>query len=157
MATATGVAVAVAGVGFMGMGLLARRDVSRALEQEYVTGVPGRPPDAPLADPTGARAMAEFIRRNTIAATGGRTYAQVEPYVDAEAKPTADSAQAARDERTGQPLENPDHELWIQSTTLQTALMQAYMGFRVAELTFALGASFVAVGAALVAAGRRRQ
>ena len=103
-----------------------------------------------------ARAMAEFIRRNTLEATGGRTYAQVAAYVDAEGRPTADAERAVKDERTGQPLENPDHDLWIQSTTLQTALTQAYLAFRLAELTIALGASFALVGIGLVAAARSR-
>ena len=74
-------------------------------------------------------------------ATAGRTYAQIEPYLDSGGAPTADSADAAKDERTGQPLANPDASLWIQSTTLQSALMQAYMAFRVSESTAALGAA----------------
>jgi hypothetical protein len=43
----------------------------------------------------------------------------------------------------------------MQSTTLQTALMQAYMAFRVAESTVALGAVLVVAGAGLAASGRR--
>ncbi|MGH3143811.1 MAG: hypothetical protein ACRDO9_11890 [Gaiellales bacterium] len=80
---------------------------------------------------------------------------EIEPYLDTGGTPTADSANAARDERTGQPLANPDASLWIQSTTLQTALMQAYMAFRVSESTAALGVVLVAAGAGLAAAGRR--
>lgn len=100
--------------------------------------------------------MAEFIRRNTVDAAGGRTYAETDPYVDAGGRPTPDRGLAAKDERTGQPVENPDHALWIQSTALQTALMQAYVALRLAELTVALGASFAAAGAGIAAAGRRR-
>jgi hypothetical protein len=96
--------------------------------------------------------MAEFIRQNTIEATGGHTYAETDPYLDAEAKPTSDASQAAKDERTGAPLENPDHDLWIQSTTLQTALMQAYVAFRMSELTIGLGICFSLAGLGLVAA-----
>jgi hypothetical protein len=60
------------------------------------------------------------------------------------------------DERTTLPVENPAVKLWLQSTTLQTALMQAYLAFRLAELTAGLGAAFLAVGAALAATGRAR-
>ena len=102
-----------------------------------------------------ARSLADFIRQSTVDATAGRTYAEIEPYLDAGGAPTADSASAARDDRTGQPLANPDASLWIQSTTLQTALMQAYMAFRVSESTAALGAVLVAAGGGLAAAGRR--
>jgi len=141
--TAARVAVGLAGLGFVGVGLWARRDVRRALAQERIVSTSeATPPNAPVTNAKGARSMAEVIRRNTIGATGGRTYAEIDPYVDAGGNPTADAARAVKDERTGQPAENPDHDLWIQSTTLQTALMQAYMAFRLSELTVALGASF---------------
>ena len=104
-----------------------------------------------------ARSLAEFIRQSTVDATAGRTYAEIQPYLDAGGAPTADTAIAARDERTGQPLANPDASLWIQSTTLQTALMQAYIAFRVSESTAALGAALVTAGAGLAAASRRRE
>ncbi|HWJ45205.1 MAG TPA: hypothetical protein VNR63_07435, partial [Gaiellaceae bacterium] len=108
-----------------------------------------------VTTPAAARSAAEFIRRNTLAATGERTYAEVEPYLDLEGRPTADASLAAKDGRTGQPVENPDHDLWIQSITLQDALLQAYMAFRVSDLTVALGAALVAAGVGLAAAGRR--
>ena len=123
-----GLAVGCAGLGFVGAGLWARRDVKRVLARERIVN----PEDAsPVEGAAGARAMAELIRRRTVEATGGRTYAETE-------------------------AEGPDHDLWIQSTTLQTALGQAYMAFRLAELTIALGGTFVAVGVGLAAAGRGR-
>jgi hypothetical protein len=150
--TAAGVATMLAGAGFTAMGLWARRDVRLALEQERVgsdlVGSPGL-----VTTATGARATAELIRRNTLKATGGRTYSETAAYLDDDGSPSADAALAAKDDR-GQPVENPDHQLWIQSTALQSALLQAYMAFRLSELTLALGASFVAVGAGLAAAGR---
>ena len=128
----------------------------RALEQERIVGTPDvTPPNALIATAGGARSMAEVIRRNTIEATEGRTYSEIDPYVDEHGIPTSETERAARDERTGGRLENPEHALWVQSTTLQTALMQAYMAFRVAELTVAVGAAFVAVAAGLAALGHR--
>lgn len=150
---AAGLAVGCAGVGFVGVGLWARRDVKSVLAQERIVS----PVDSSRVEgAAAARALAEFIRENTVQATSGRTYAETDAYLDAEGKPTSDEASAARDELTGQPVENPDHALWIQSTTLQSALAQAYMAFRLAELTIALGAAFVAIGAGLAAAGRGR-
>jgi hypothetical protein len=101
--------------------------------------------------------MAEVIRARTLSAAGGLTYAETPSYLGVDGAPTSDASQALRDERTGAPVESPDHALWIQSTTLQSALMQAYLAFRLAELTAALGAAFVAVGAGLGAAGRARR
>jgi hypothetical protein len=156
--TAAGLAVGVAGSAFIAVGLWGRREVRCALARErIVSGSDAGPPNAPVATAAGARSTAENIRRNTIEATGGRTYAEVEPYVAADGAATSDAARALKDERTGHPIESPDHELWIQSTTLQTALMHAYMAFRLSELTIGLGASFVGVGIGLVAAGHGSQ
>lgn len=144
------------GVGLVAVGMWAQRDVRRALERErIVSPAAAKRPQAPVATGAAARSMAEVIRENTIAATNGRTYAEIDSYVDVEGAPTSDAARAARDDRTGQPLENPDHDLWIQSTTLQTALMQAYLASRLASLTVTLGASLAAIGVGLAAAGRR--
>ena len=147
---AGGLAVGLLGCGFIGVGLCARRDVIRALEQERIVSTPDAiPPNRLVATAGAARSLSEVIRRNTVESTGGRTYAEIDPYVDEAGSPTAEAARAARDERTGARLENPQHALWVQSTTLQTALMQAYMAFRLAELTIAVGVAFVAVGVGL--------
>jgi hypothetical protein len=149
--TATGAAVGLAGTVFVGVGLWARRETRRALEREHVAS-----PDGPhVTTAPAARATAELIRSHTLAATGGRTYSEVEPYLDGAGEPTPDVSLAAKDERTGGPLENPEHYLWIQSTTLQGALLQAYTAYRLSELTVALGGAFVAAGAGLTLAGRR--
>lgn len=151
---AVGAAVALTGVGFVGVGLWGRREVARALARERIVAAGAEPPNGPVATAAGARSLAEFIRGNTIKATGGRTYAEIGAYVGEDGQPTSDAAVALTDERTGAPVENPDHDLWIQATTLQTALMQAYTAFRLSELTVGLGASFVGIGIGLAAAGR---
>ena len=154
-AGSAGAAVGLIGCAFVGVGLWARRDVAHALEQERIVAAGSARPDEPVTTAGAARAMAELIRRNTVAATGGRTYAEIAPYVDEEGVPTSEADRAAKDDRSGAALENPEHALWVQSTTLQTALMQAYMAFRLAELTIGVGAAFVAAGAGLAALGRR--
>jgi hypothetical protein len=147
-----GAGVGLAGAAFVGLGLWARREAGRTLARERIVG---GGEEQPVTTASQARSLAEFIRRNTLDATGGRTYAEVAPYLDGEGGPTSDAEAAAKDARTGQPLENPDHDLWLQSTTLQTALTQAYLAFRLSELTIALGASFVLVGVWLAAGARR--
>jgi hypothetical protein len=150
-----GAFVGIEGLGFLALGLWGRGEVRRALARERITSTgDASPAYARVTGATAARSMAEVIRRNTVDATGGLTYAEIGSYLDGDGRPTADAAVAVKDERTGQPLEHPDHQLWIQSTTLQTALMQAYMGFRVAELTIAVGASLIAIGLGLTAVGR---
>jgi len=151
-ARASGLAVSLAGVGFVAAGLWARHEVRTTLARERIVS----PADeAPVVDASAARSLAEMIRRSTLDAAGGRTYAETDLYLDAGRQPTSDRERALEDERSGQPVENPEHALWVQSTTLQTALMQAYMGSRLAELTIGLGAAFVAAGAGLTAAASR--
>lgn len=148
--------VGLAGLGLVGAGMWARREIRLGLARERIVSTPdAEPPSAPVLSGEAARSMAEVIRSNTLKATGGRPYAETDAYVDEDGKPTPDAERALTDERTGQPVEHPDHALWIQSTTLQTALMQAYVALRLSELTIALGGAFVAVGLGLAAAGRR--
>lgn len=141
----------------IGAGAKARRDVRDALSREQVTatGEASRL-GARMISPGEARELAELIRRATIEAAGGLTYSETPPYLDPAGEPTADAGHALKDERTGQPVANPSYELWIRSTTLQTALMQAYIGFRVAEFTAAVGAAFILAGAGIAIAGRHQ-
>jgi hypothetical protein len=132
----------------------ARRDVRRALVRERIEPIGSADGGAVVSIAAGARSLAEFIRGSVLEATHGSTYVEVDAYLDPEGRPTADAVTAARDPDTGRPLENPDHALWLEATTLQTALMQAYVAFRLAELTIALGASLALAGAAIGSLGR---
>jgi hypothetical protein len=142
----------IGGLALLAVGVAARRDVARTLARERITG----PGDRPVRTAAAARSLAEQIRGSTLETTGGRTYSETRAFLDPDGNPTSDPAQARLDERTGAPVENPDVQLWLQATTLQTALMQAYVSFRLSELTAGLGAAFVAVGAGLGASANRR-
>ena len=153
---AAGVSTLAAGFGLLGLGLWAGRGVRRGLERERIVSTPGsKPPSAPVVDAAAARSLAEVIRDATLSSTGGTTYGETPSYVDAEGRPTGDRSLAAPDPLTGEPVQNPAQALWLQATTLQTALMQAYLAQRLAELTVGLGAVLVGVGAGLAAAPRR--
>lgn len=153
---AAGVSTLAAGVGLVGLGLWARRDVRRGLERERIVSTSGsRPPSAPVVDAAAARSLAEVIRDATLSSTGGTTYGDTPGYVDAEGRPTCDRRLAALDTVTRKPVQNPAQALWLQSTTLQTALMQAYLAQRLAEMAVGLGAVLVGVGTGLAAVPRR--
>jgi hypothetical protein len=143
----------LAGLGLAGLGLWARRDVRRGLERERIVapGSDGRHVSTAAA----ARALAETIRSETLTAAGGRTYAELEPYLALDGSPTAIASEARTDEATGKPVANPDVDLWMQSTTLQTALMQAYMAFRLSDLMLGLGGALVLAGSGIAASPRR--
>jgi hypothetical protein len=145
----SGIGTALAGAGLVGAGIWARREVRTTLARERIAS-------PPVTCGSAARSLAETIRERALTASGGRTYAETELYVDSTGSPTSDRALAIIDERTGEPVENPKHELWLQATTLQTALMQAYMASRIADLTITLGAALVAAGAGVTAAAGAR-
>ena len=63
-----------AGLWLIGVGLWARRDVRHGLERERITTTSDATrPGAPVTDAVAARSMAEVIRDNTLASTGGKT------------------------------------------------------------------------------------
>jgi hypothetical protein len=127
--SAGGAMIALTGLGFIAAGVWGRREVRASLARERIANVAGQ---ETVTTGTAARALAETIRSSTLSATGGHTYAEIE----------TDGS--------------PDQVLWLQSMTLQTALMQAYMGTKVAELTAALGLVFVGLGAGLAASAHGR-
>ena len=154
----SGIVVGTAGLAFLAVGVWARRTVEAALARENIVSTPdANPPSAPVRSAEAARSLAEVIRSRALAAAGGRTYAETEAYVDADGAPTSDADAARLDERTGAPVENPDHALWLQATALETALMQAYLAFRLADLTIALGGTLVVAGAGTTALGLARR
>jgi hypothetical protein len=146
-----GVSTIAAGLGLVGLGLWARRDARRGLARERIVA----PPDVAVRDAAPARSPAELIREATWSSTGGTTYGETLGYVEAEGRPTAEKAFAVTDALIGAPVENPYVALWVESTALQTALMQAYLAKRLAELTAGLGVVLVGVGAGLAAVPRR--
>jgi len=146
-----GVSTIVTGLGLVGLGLWARRDVHHGLAQERTVA----PTDAPVVDAGAARSLAEVIREGTLSSTRGTPYGEAPGYVEAGVRPTADNALAATDTLTGAPVEDPHMALWVESTALQTTLIQAYLARRLAELTTGLGAVLVGVGAGLAAVPRR--
>lgn len=146
----------LAGLGLVGVGLWARREVQQTLAAERIVGTDGmRPPNAPVTSAAAARSLAAVIRERTVAAADGKTYAETPEYIAREGGTTSDSEQALVSEATGLPVHNPTYDLWVTSTTLQSALMQAYLAFRLADLTAGLGATLALAGVGIAAAGRR--
>ena len=153
----SGIGTTAAGAGLVAVGLWARREVRTTLARErIITSSGAGADDVPVTCGAAARSLAEAIHRSALESAGGRTYAETEPYLDADGKPTSDRARALVDKDTGQPVENPQHTLWLQATTLQTALMQAYPGSRLADLTIGLGAALLAAGTGVTAAAAIR-
>ena len=66
------------------------------------------------------------MRKHALEATGGQTYAQMPRFVDATGKGTNDEKAAAKDPKSGKPVDNPARNIWVTETALSTALNTAY-------------------------------
>ena len=73
-----------------------------------------------------AKCFASYMRIHALEATGGQPYSEMGRFLDANGKPTSDEAQAAKDPKTGQPVENGLRNLWVTETALSTALNVSY-------------------------------
>lgn len=143
---ASGILIAI-GIGSVYMGLDGRDRVRTELAREQIVGTPDSSIPGQTVD-TGAeaQAFAQVMRKHTLEATGGQTYAEMGRYLDAAGKATDDKKLAATDPKSGKPVENGLRNMWVTETALTTALNTAFF----AEST----ATFVAVvGFALLLAG----
>ena len=135
------------GAGAVYMGLDGRDRVRDDLAREQIVGtddssIPGQKVDTGSE----AQAFAAVMRKHTLEATGGQTYAQMDRFLDANGKPTSDENAAAKDPKTGQPVENGLRNMWVTSTALSTALNTAYFAESVATFAIVMGIALLLVG-----------
>ena len=135
----------VSGVTMMVQASAAKADVKAGIAAEKLVV----PDDAqgyagePVNGPETLRAMADIIREHTLGATEGLVYSEMPrevPQLDESGQPVLDE--------NGEPVmvSNAARAIWITSTTLQTALTQGYMAWKLADLVMGLGALFVLQG-----------
>ena len=136
------------GIGAVYTGVDGRERVRSDLARERIVGTPDSTIPGQLVDSgSEAQAFAATIRRHTLAATGGQTYAQMPRFLDAKGQGTNDEAAAAVDPRSGEPVANPARNDWVTSTALQTALNTAYFAEGVATFAIVMGIAMLLSGA----------
>ena len=137
----------VLGLGAIVVGAVGRDTVRSDLAREQIVGTPDSAIPGQKVD-TGSEAkdFAAVMRKHTLEATGGQTYAQMGRFLDESGKPTSDEKSAATDPKSGQPVENPARNIWISSTAFQSALNTAYFAESVATFVIAMGAALLLVG-----------
>ncbi|MHB8060690.1 MAG: hypothetical protein ACYDHO_07660 [Gaiellaceae bacterium] len=157
------------GIGAIWVGASGRDQVRSNLQLEGVTGTPDMTPaaikgevakaglknvDLPScsvankAVDTGARAhcFASYMRIHALEATGGQVYAQIGRYLDKAGKATNDETLAAKDPKSGRPVDNPARSLWVTETALATALNQAFFAEQVAYFGIVTGIALLLTG-----------
>jgi len=135
------------GAGSLYMGFDGRDRVRDDLAREQIVGtddstIPGQKVDTGKE----AEAFAAVMRKHTLEATGGQTYAQMGRFLDENGNPTSDEAAAAKDPKTGEPVENGLRNMWVTSTALTTALNTAYFAESVATFAIVMGFALLLTG-----------
>lgn len=165
---AAGLAMVAIGVVAIVMGIGGHGTVLDSIKRERIVGTPDMTPAlianeagtklpgvalptcsvAGKAVDTGARArcFADYMRIHTLLATGGQTYAEMGRYLDAKGQPTSDATKAAKDPRSGQPVENGLRNLWVTETALTTALNTSYLADQIASFGVVVGGSLLLAG-----------
>ncbi|MFB4270601.1 hypothetical protein [Nonomuraea sp. GTA35] len=142
---AAGVAMVVAGPVMAVKGFQGRADIQSELRGQGITfpghglsGAARAQQGRPVLTGPQARLFAEMIGQNVLAATGGRTYAEVSAELMAAGGADEKLTKLRQTAFTGQ--------------MLRASLLNAYQAWQVTTLVIGLGALLVVVGAALLAA-----
>jgi hypothetical protein len=137
----------VAGVGAIVAGYDGRDRVRDDLAREKIVGTPDSSIPGQLVDSgKEAEAFSKTMRKHALEATGGRTYAEMGRFIDKNGKETNDEKLAAKDPKTGQPVENGARNIWVTETALSTALNVAYFAESVSTFAMVMGLALLLTG-----------
>ena len=140
------VVLIVFGAGTIITGINGRDRVHNDLAREQIVGTPDSSiPNQLVNNGTKAEAFAKVMRKHTLEATGGQTYAQMPRYMGKDGKPTNDEKLAAVG-KNGQPVDNPLRNLWVTETALTTALHSSYFAESVATFAIVMGFALMLTG-----------
>jgi hypothetical protein len=135
------------GAGSIVTGFNGRDRVHNDLAREQIVGTPDSSiPNQLVNNGSKAEAFAKVMRKHTLEATGGQTYAQMPRYMGKNGKPTNDEKAAAVDPKSGKPVDNPARGIWINETALTTALHSAYFAESVATFAIVMGFALMITG-----------
>ena len=141
------IALIAFGIGAVYTGFDGRAQVQSDLAREQIVGTPDSTIPGQLVDSgSEAQAFATVIRRHTLEATDGQTYAEMARYLDASGTPTNDESVAAKDAKTGAPVANGARDIWVTSTALSTALNTAYFAESVSTFVIVMGLALLLSG-----------
>jgi hypothetical protein len=135
------------GIGATVIGYNGHNRVGTELAREQIVGTPDSTIPGQLVNSgSEAQAFAKVMRKHTLEATGGKTYAQMPQFVTASGKGTGDKAAAAKDPKTGAPVSNPARNIWVTETALTTALNTAYFAESTATFVIVMGLAMLLIG-----------
>jgi hypothetical protein len=156
------------GIGSIVIGASGRSEVREKIKDERIVGTPDMNPsdtraaveeagiDADIPDCTvaedevddgsSAKCFAEYMRIHALEDTGGKTYAEMPRFIGKDGEPTAEESEAAVDPKSGEPVSNPERNLWVTETALSTALNTSYFAEQVAGFSIVMGICLLLAG-----------
>jgi hypothetical protein len=137
------------GAGALVTGINGRAEVRSDLKREQIVGTPDMAKSVAnkqVLTGSQAKAFAAGMRKHTLEATGGQTYAQMGRFLTAAGKPTNDEKAAAVDPKSGKPVDNPARNIWVTETALTTALNTSYFAESVSTFAIVMGIALLLSG-----------
>jgi hypothetical protein len=142
------------GVGAIAIGIDGRNEVRDAIAEQNITATPDAgeltngklEPGQPIKTGAEAKAFADVMEHHALESTGGKRYAEMGRFLTADGKETSDENLAAKDPKTGQPVENGLRNLWVTETALSTALNTSFFAERVAMFSIVMGIAMLLTG-----------
>ena len=156
------------GIGSIVVGASGRSDVQDKIQDENIVGTPDMNPDdtgaavqeagietdipdctvadKPVDDGDSARCFAEYMRIHALEDTDGKTYAEMPRFIGKDGEPTAEESEAAIDPKSGEPVSNPERNIWVTETSLSTALNTSYFAEQVANFSIVMGICLLLAG-----------
>ena len=149
-----GAVLIVFGVIAIVMGVNGRSEVRDALAAQKITATPDAAeitngalqPGEAIKTGAQAKQFANVMEHHALEATQGQRYAEMGRFLTESGQPTSDEAKAAKDPKTGQPVENGLRNLWVTETALSTALNMSYMAEQLALFGIVVGVALILTG-----------
>jgi hypothetical protein len=135
------------GIGATVVGFQGRDQVRTELAREQIVGTPDSTiPNQLVNTGSEAQAFAKVMRKHTLEATSGKTYAQMPRFATTDGKGTNDPKAAITNPKSGQPADNPARNIWVTETALTTALNTAYFAESTATFVIIMGIAMLLTG-----------
>ena len=134
------------GIGAVYSGIDGRNYVRDNLAAEKIVGTPDSTiPNQKVDTGSEAQAFADVMRKHTLEATNGQTYAEMPRFMGKNGQPTNDEKAAALTPK-GTPQDNPARQIWVTQTALSNALNMSYFAEQVALFSIVMGVALLLTG-----------
>jgi hypothetical protein len=142
------------GVGAIVIGIDGRNEVRDAIAEQNITATPDAgeltngklKPGEAINTGAKAKAFADVMEHHALESTEGQRYAEMGRFLTAKGEETNDEALAAKDPKSGRPVENGLRNLWVTETALTTALNTSFFAERVAVFSIVMGSALLLTG-----------